>query len=174
MKLRARASDAVVSVAKAIIRIDAKGSGGAKLLGKLVPGGAKVLESAAPVLKTVGKVGGKLATGIGVAVPLYEMYNAKTRVDKVQAGLDTAAAGAGFLGPVGAAFSAGYAGGQLLDQGIGWASKKVVGTDLSPSALISGTLHGVEDTVAKHVFGQDPESPTYRNLGSRINDYFGL
>ncbi len=68
---------------------------------------------------TANKILGPASSALGVGMGAYNFATATNRLDQVQAGADTLASGAGFLGPVGTAFSGGYAGGQLLDQAVG-------------------------------------------------------
>ncbi|MCB0075872.1 MAG: DUF4157 domain-containing protein [Anaerolineales bacterium] len=77
---------------------------------------------------------GNVAGGLGVGLGLLNFATANNNSERLQAGADTAASAAGLWGgPVGAAFSGGYAGGQLLDQGWGWASKQMGGDGRSLS-----------------------------------------
>ena len=73
-------------------------------------------------LSTMGKglgMASNVASGLGMGVGAYNFLTATNRSDQVQAAADTTASGIGLLGPVGTAFSAGYSGGQLLDQALG-------------------------------------------------------
>lgn len=83
---------------------------------------AAVGGAAATDLSLAGKglgMASNAASVLGMGVGAYNFVNATNRSDRVQAGADTAASGIGLLGPVGTAFSAGYSGGQLVDQALG-------------------------------------------------------
>ena len=81
----------------------------------MASGDAVALTSLGKGLSTASNV----ASGVGVGLGLYNLATATNRSDQVQAGADTLASGAGLLGPVGSAFSAGYSGGQVLDNALG-------------------------------------------------------
>jgi hypothetical protein len=72
-----------------------------------------------------------LGTGIG----LLQFATANTTEERVQAGADTAASIAGFLGPIGRAFSGGYDVGQLMDKNISWTDTDVHGNPTKDSSL---------------------------------------
>ncbi|GJL61819.1 MAG: hypothetical protein NPIRA04_04730 [Nitrospirales bacterium] len=108
------------------------GLGNATVLGGLGMGGSigNVLADYAPALAGVSDMSksglgkfiggaGKAAGALGVGTGLLNFATATNNSDRYQAGADTAASAAGFLGPIGSAFSGGYAGGQLLDQAVG-------------------------------------------------------
>lgn len=93
-------------------------------MGNLAPLGQVGWQSAEGLmdLSAAGKglgMASNVASGLGMGVGAYNFLTATNRSDQVQAAADTAASGIGLLGPVGTAFSAGYSGGQLLDQALG-------------------------------------------------------
>ena len=63
-----------------------------------------------------------IGIAIGFIAAYLIFYTATNNSDRLQAGADTVANAAMYAGPVGEAFSAGYAGGQLLDAGVEYAT----------------------------------------------------
>jgi RHS repeat-associated protein len=144
---------------------------------------AKVASTLAKTTSTLSKVGGaaakvggvlgKAAGPVGVGIGVLEVATAKNRLDRIQGGADTLASAAIFAGPVGEAFSLGYAGGQLLDQGAEWATKKAFGQDLSPSSLIAKNLTANDQMISK--LWADPSKPAYtQTIGWKLADTLGL
>src|SRR5262249_42561479 len=123
----------------------------------------------APLAKTAAKV----APIVFTAQDAIRTLTAKSGSERLQAGADTVADLAGFMGPVGAAGSFGYTLGQLGDQGIGWASQKALGVDLSPSRGIAMGLTGV-DSALSDLVGRDPSDPQQRTIGMKIAVFLGL
>ncbi len=89
----------------------------------------QAVEEAAPTLSRVARSGvrggarvagvvGRVAAPLAVAESSLRLATATNNSDRLQAGADTAAGLASYAGPVGAAFSAGYGAGQLLDAGV--------------------------------------------------------
>jgi RHS repeat-associated protein len=70
---------------------------------------------AGAALRTAGRVAGPIV----IAESTLRLATANNNSDRLQAGADTVAGVAMYAGPVGRAFSLGYAGGQLLDQASG-------------------------------------------------------
>jgi hypothetical protein len=114
----------------------------------------------APATK-FGKLAGPAGSALGVGSGIYDFATANTRSDQVQAGADTLASGAGFFGPVGTAFSTGYAGGQLLDQGVDW-----IGDMVSGNSAADHSISGAAADTAMDVLGPGP--------GLWLADTFGL
>ena len=87
--------------------------------GSSLPGYGRILSTAGETAGATRLGSGlgtasNVASGIGTAVNLYNTITAPTRLDAVQSGADTLASAAGFLGPVGSAFSGGYSAGSLI------------------------------------------------------------
>jgi RHS repeat-associated protein len=105
-------------------------------------------------LGKAGKWIGKAAGPAGVVLGVIGIATARTSEDRIQATADTTAsvatvagavlAGAS-AGPVLAAGGAGYGAGRLVDEGIGWITRKTIGIDLSPSELLYRGIVGIHD-----------------------------
>jgi hypothetical protein len=88
-----------------------------------------------------------IAGGLGVGLGAYNFATATNNSDRVQAGADTIASGIGFLGPVGRAFSGGYAAGQLLDKGVDWIGDKVSGNEDADHSISGAGADLLMDTI---------------------------
>ena len=128
---------------------------GARALGGLKAGGRVALEALGP-----------LGTGLSV----YSFATARTTEDRILTGADLGADLIGYAGPLGATFSISYGVTRAVDEGIGWASREYLGTDLSPTNLISEEM--VELDQALTSLWADPSKPAYtQTLGWKIADW---
>jgi hypothetical protein len=126
---------------------------------------SSVLRRAKGAFDVAGKALGPLGTGASV----YGVATASTTGEKIQAWSDLTADVAGYAGPVGTVFSTSYGLTQLADQSIGYASRKALGRDLSPSTVSGDALTAADRLVSTAISGSDSHT-----LGYRLVRYFNL
>lgn len=128
---------------------------GTRALGAVKAGGRVALEALGP-----------LGTGLSV----YSFTTANTTEDRILTGADLTADLIGYAGPVGASFSISYGVTRAVDEGIGWASREYIGTDLSPTAVISDGLVDADQALTS--LWADPSKPAYtQTIGWKIADW---
>ncbi|CTQ34660.1 SpvB/TcaC N-terminal domain-containing protein [Jannaschia rubra] len=128
---------------------------GARALGAVKAGGRVALEALGP---------------LGTGMSAYSFATANTTEDRILTGADLTADLIGYAGPVGAVFSISYGVTRAVDEGIGWASREYLGSDLSPTAVISDGL--VEADQALTSLWADPSKPAYtQTIGWKIADW---
>jgi RHS repeat-associated protein len=143
--------------------------------------GVQAMEKAAPTLTRAAgatiRGGGRILGAIGrAAAPLaiaessIRLATATNNLDRLQASADTAAGMAMYAGPVGEAFSLGYAGGQLLDAGV----EAVTGESLSSRGARG--MGAIDQTVSS-ILPENNALPEYkreRRIAWWIIDTFNM
>ena len=109
---------------------------------------------------------GPLGTGLSV----YCLATARMTEDRILTGADLTADLIGYTGPVGTSFSIGYGVTRAVDEGIGWALQKYLGTDLSPTNLISGEMLELDQALTS--LWADPSKPAYaQTIGWKLAEW---
>ncbi|QWU13791.1 RHS repeat-associated core domain-containing protein [Paenibacillus sophorae] len=127
--------------------------------GSVLKKGVEALEPLAKVASKAGKVMPVIGAAF-VAGDAYAATTAKTGGERFQKSADTLAGLAGFAGPVGMAFSAGYGAGGLINDGL-----QAVGADLSKG------LSAIDNTASK--LWSDPSKPAYtQTIGWKLAELF--
>ncbi|NJJ40875.1 SpvB/TcaC N-terminal domain-containing protein [Paenibacillus apii] len=127
--------------------------------GSVLKKGAEALEPLAKVASKAGKVMPVVAAAF-VAGDAYAATTAQTGSERFHKSADTVAGLAGFAGPVGMAFSAGYGAGGLINDGL-----QAVGADLSKG------LSAIDETASK--LWTDPSKPAHtQTIGWKMAELF--
>jgi hypothetical protein len=96
---------------------------------------------------------------VGVADPRPLSRNPGVTEDRILTGADLTADLIGYAGPLGATFSISYGVTRAVDEGIGWASREYLGTDLAPTSVMADGMVTVDQALTS--LWVDPSRPAY-------------